>query len=353
MGAETRSDEVMQQKQIEALKQYVVGALDNQMEPEEVYKLLISKGIPKEVAYPILTQVMQEMEAPEEEEQPETKEGSAEESKIGQSEFQPVGQENQETEEEDAASDGMNYYNSYADEEDSNVIANSEEEYQIGGPITYDQLSASEGEEEDASYDLNDRLASLEDYISKTEEDDFSDFGKDISEYKGDYTPVEWDTLGDGYGYYKKGGSKKNFTKNVLALIKKQEGGDNQDIAQGNKKDTLTNEVSKIKSSFTDKLKEVLLLAKNKPESLLAFDCNSLEKNDAYSTQSCEFNAFAIPSIVCLMPVSSVDDFDEGSALILDIVGLSAIALVANKETYIKNNLFIFSCKIIFEDEAF
>jgi hypothetical protein len=260
MGAETRSDEVMQQKQIEALKQYVVGALDNQMEPEEVYKLLISKGIPKEVAYPILTQVMQEMEAPEEEEQPETKEGSAEESKIGQSEFQPVGQENQETEEEDAASDGMNYYNSYADEEDSNVIANSEEEYQIGGPITYDQLSASEGEEEDASYDLNDRLASLEDFISKTEEDDFSDFGKDISEYKGDYTPIEWDTLGDGYGYYKKGGSKKNFTKNVLALIKKQEGGDaaeSNEIGKGNKKDTLTNEVSKIKSSFTDKLKEV------------------------------------------------------------------------------------------------
>ena len=260
MGAETRSEEVMQEKQIEALKQYVTGALDNQMEPEEIYRLLVSKGVPKEVAYPILTQVMQEMEAPEEEEQPETKEGSAEESKIGQSEFQPVGQENQEIEEEDAASDGMNYYNSYADKEDSNVIANSEEEYQIGGPITYDQLSASEGEEEDASYDLNDRLASLEDFISKTEEDDFSDFGKDISEYEGDYTPVEWDTLGDGYGYYKKGGSKKNFTKNVLALIKKQEGGDaaeSNEIGKGNKKDTLTNEVSKIKSSFTDKLKEV------------------------------------------------------------------------------------------------
>jgi hypothetical protein len=261
MGAETSSEDIMQEKQIEALKQYVTGALDNQMEPEEVYKLLISKGIPKEVAYPILTQVMQEMEAPEEEEQPETKEGSAEESKIGQSEFQPVGQENQETEEEDAASDGMNYYNSYADEEDSNVIANSEEEYQDGGPIlSYEQLSANEGEEENASDDLNDRLISLEDFVGKTEDDDFSDFGKDISEYEGNYTPIEWDTLGDGYGYYKKGGSKKNFTKNVLSLIKKQEGGDAEEsteIGKGNKKDTLTNEVSKIKSSFTDKLKEV------------------------------------------------------------------------------------------------
>jgi len=261
MGVETRSEEVMQEKQIEALKQYVTGALDNQMEPEEIYRLLVSKGVPKEIAYPILTQVMQEMEAPEEEEQPETKEGSAEESKIGQSEFQPVGQENQETEEEDAASDGMNYDNSYADEEDSNVIANSEEEFQDGGPIlSYEQLSANEGEEEDTGDDLNDRLASLEDFVGKTEDDDFKNFGKDISEYEGNYTPIEWDTLGDGYGYYKKGGSKKNFTKNVLSLIKKQEGGDAEEsteIGRGNKKDTLTNDVSKIKSSFTDKLKEV------------------------------------------------------------------------------------------------
>jgi hypothetical protein len=261
MGAETRSEEVMQEKQIEALKQYVTGALDNQMEPEEIYRLLVSKGVPKEIAYPILTQVMQEMEAPEEEEQPETKEGSAEESKIGQSEFQPVGQENQETEEEDAASDGMNYYNSYADEEEPDVIANSEEEFQDGGPIlSYEQLSANEGEEEDAGDDLNDRLVSLADFVGKTVKDDFSDFGKDISEYEGDYTPIEWDTLGDGYGYYKKGGSKKNFTKNVLSLIKKQEGGDAEEsteIGRGNKKDTLTNDVSKIKSSFTDKLKEV------------------------------------------------------------------------------------------------
>ena len=261
MGAETRSEEVMQEKQIEALKQYVTGALDNEMEPEEIYKLLVSKGVPKEIAYPILTQVMQEMEAPEEEEQSKTKEGSAEESKIGQSEFQPVGQENQETEEEDAASDGMNYYNSYANEEEPDVIANSEEEFQDGGPIlSYNELSANEGEEEDAGDDLNDRLASLADFVGKTVKDDFSDFGKDISEYEGNYTPIEWDTLGDGYGYYKKGGSKKNFTKNVLSLIKKQEGGDAEEsteIGRGNKKDTLTNDVSKIKSSFTDKLKEV------------------------------------------------------------------------------------------------
>ena len=258
MGAETTSENVIAEKQIEALKQYVTGALSNDMEPEEVYKLLISKGIPKEIAYPILTQVMQEMEAPEEEEQSEEEQGKAEESKIGQTEYQPA--EEQPTEEEEETDSAMNYYNSYSNEEEPDVIANSEEEFQDGGPIfSYEQLSANE-DEEDTGDDLNDRLASLEDFVGKTEEDDFKDFGKDISEYEGNYTPIEWDVLGDGYGYYKKGGSKKNFTKNVLALIKRQEGGDAEEsnqIGRGNKKDTLTNDVSKIKSSFTNKLKEV------------------------------------------------------------------------------------------------
>ena len=257
MGAETSTENVMKEKQFEALRQYVTGALDNEMEPEEIYKLLVSKGIPKEIAYPILTQAMQEREAPEEE-QPAT-EGSTEESKIGQSEYQPVGEENQETEEEDATSDGMNYYNSYADEEEPDVIANSEEEYQDGGPITsYDQLTEDNSEDDD----LETRLTALTDFVknSSDEADDFKDFGKDITEYEDNYTPIEWDVLGDGYGYYKKGGSKKNFTKNVLALIKKQEGGDAEEsktIGQGNKKDTITNDVSKIKSQFTNKLKEI------------------------------------------------------------------------------------------------
>lgn len=256
MGAETTSENVMAQKQMEALKQYVTGALSNDMDPEEVYKLLISKGVPKEIAYPILTQVMQEIEAPEDEEQLEEEQGKAEESKIGQTEYQPV--EEQPTEEEEETDSAMNYYNSYSNEEEPDVIANSEAEFQDGGIISYDQLN-SDDESEDNS--LEEKLATLANFVQKTsDDDDFSDFGKDISEYTADYTPIEWDTLNDGYGYYKHGGSKKNFTKNVLALIKKQEGGDAEEsktIGQGNKKDTLTNDVSKIKSQFTDKLKEV------------------------------------------------------------------------------------------------
>jgi hypothetical protein len=251
MGAETRSDEVMQQKQLEPIMQFVAGALDNDMEPEEIMKILVSKGLPKELVYSVISNVMQEREAPVEEEEESKKEQPAEESKIGQSEFQPIGEEEAPVEEDQ----GMDYYNSYADEPEPTI----EEEYQDGGPIlSYGDLENNQEEESiDMSPELVQKLTSLKDFIDKAPSNDFEGFDKDISEYEGNYTPVEWDVLGDGYGYYKKGGSKKNFTKNVLALIKKQEGGDNQDIAQGNKKDTLTNEVSKIKSSFTDKLKEV------------------------------------------------------------------------------------------------
>jgi hypothetical protein len=258
MGAETTSENVMAQKQMEALMQYVTGALNNDMEPEEVYKLLISKGIPKEIAYPILTQAMQEMEAPEEEEQPEGEEATEEEAKIGQSEYKPV--EEEPVEEEEESNPAMDHYNSYANEEEPDVIANSEAEYQDGGIISYDQLNADS--EEDPYSSLEQKLATLANFVqtNANNQDNFSDFGKDISEYAADYNPIEWDKLGDNYGYYKKGGSKKNFTKNVLALIKKQEGGDNAepaDIGKGNKKDTLTNDVSKIKNQFTDKLKQV------------------------------------------------------------------------------------------------
>jgi len=177
MGAETTSENVMAQKQMEALKQYVTGALNNDMEPEEIYKLLISKGIPKEIAYPILTQVMQEMEAPEEEEQLESEEANGEEAKIGQSEYKPI--EEEPVEEEEESNPAMDHYNSYANEEEPDVIANSEAEFQDGGIISYDQLNDDESEDDS----LEEKLATLANFVksSASEADDCSDFEKDIS----------------------------------------------------------------------------------------------------------------------------------------------------------------------------
>ena len=251
MGAETRSDEVMQQKQLEPVMQFVSGALDNEMQPEEIMKILISKGLPKELVYSIISNVMQQREAQEEESVEE--EQPAEESKIGQSEYQPIGEEEvpeEEVVEEDPA---MDYYNSSLNEPDSNII---EEEYQDGGPILYGDLSEnSEEEEQQISPELIEQLRSLKDFTDNS--NDLEGFDKDISEYESDYTPIEWDNINDGYGNYKKGGSKKNFAKNILSLLKKAEGGDTQEIGQGNKRDTITNDISKIKNQFTSKLKEV------------------------------------------------------------------------------------------------
>ena len=251
MGAETRSDEVMQQKQLEPVMQFVSGALDNEMQPEEIMKILISKGLPKELVYSIISNVMQQREAQEEESVEE--EQPAEESKIGQSEYQPIGEEEvpeEEVVEEDPA---MDYYNSSLNEPDSNII---EEEYQDGGPILYGDLSEnSEEEEQQISPELIEQLRSLKDFTDNS--NDLEGFDKDISEYESDYTPIEWDNINDGYGNYKRGGSKKNFAKNVLSLLKKAEGGDTQEIGQGNKRDTITDDISKIKNQFTSKLKEV------------------------------------------------------------------------------------------------
>jgi hypothetical protein len=249
MGAETEGGN----DKLEPIVQFVTGALADDMQPEEVMKILVSKGLPKELVYSIISSVLQEQEAPEEEESADKQEENQEESKIGQSEYQPVGEEEQVEEEQEQ---GMDYFNSYADEDEGSGVM--DEEYEEGGPVlSYDDLGGTAEEGFEMNPELIEKLLSLKDFTEQVSDDDFKDFGKDISEYQSNYTPVEWDMLGDGYGSYKKGGSKKNFTKNVLALIKKAEGGDTQEIGKGNKKDTLTNEVSKRKSSFTDKLKEV------------------------------------------------------------------------------------------------
>ena len=249
MGAETEGGN----DKLEPIVQFVTGALADDMQPEEVMKILVSKGLPKELVYSIISSVLQEQEAPEEEESADKQEENQEESKIGQSEYQPVGKEEQVEEEQEQ---GMDYFNSYADEDEGSGVM--DEEYEEGGPVlSYDDLGGTAEEGFEMNPELIEKLSALRNFTEQVSDDDFKDFGKDISEYQSNYTPVEWDMLGDGYGSYKKGGSKKNFTKNVLALIKKAEGGDTQEIGKGNKKDTLTNEVSKRKSSFTDKLKEV------------------------------------------------------------------------------------------------
>lgn len=256
MGAETESDSSMQQKQLEPIVQFVTGALADDMQPEEVMKILVSKGLPKELVYSIISSVLQQQEAPEEEESADTQEEAPEESKIGQSEYQPIGEE-ESVEEEPEQDQAMDHFNSYANEDQGSGVMD-EEEYAEGGPIlSYNDLGGDEEEGSDMNPELLEKLSSLKNFFQQVPDVDFENFGKDISEYQSNYTPIEWDNLGDGYGLYKKGGSKKNFTKNVLALVKKAEGGDTQEIGKGNKKDTLTNEVSKRKTAFVSKLKEI------------------------------------------------------------------------------------------------
>ena len=53
MGAETEGGN----DKLEPIVQFVTGALADDMQPEEVMKILVSKGFPKELVYSIISSV--------------------------------------------------------------------------------------------------------------------------------------------------------------------------------------------------------------------------------------------------------------------------------------------------------
>ena len=164
------------QEQLENVKLYIKGLKSEDIDDQDIYKVLVSKGIRKDIASYLLEEINSEIE--EEEVAAEQKENGATEE--GKNQEQEMSQE--ETSAEEEPDQGMEYYNSYANEEDD---YNPNMEYQYGG---------------------------------KT--------------------------------------SKRNFTKNVLSLLKKQEGGAEKEPGKGERFDTINGDVSK-KSEFVSKIKEI------------------------------------------------------------------------------------------------
>jgi len=164
------------QEQLENVKLYIKGLKSEDIDDQDIYKVLVSKGIRKDIASYLLEEINSEIE--EEEAAAEQKENGATEE--GEKQEQEMSQEEAPAEEE--PDQGMEYYNSYANEEDD---YNPNMEYQYGG---------------------------------KT--------------------------------------SKRNFTKNVLSLLKKQEGGAEKEPGKGERFDTINGDVSK-KSEFVSKIKEI------------------------------------------------------------------------------------------------
>lgn len=239
--------------------------------PQAVYESLITRNMDKKIALQLVSSVVQNMleNGDLEEEDLQTakqKDAATEEALLKDKELADA-----ETEKDNAAEQQMNDYNQQStdialdtsgadqEEEDSNnAFSEGQYGFQAGGATKEDiynaQFADDEGEEEDVPFSMeallkstpgtqNFNFAGIQDYympyapIGSSSDLEFIDFS---------------DTPEKKYG----GAQKKQFAKNVLNLLKKAEGGPQEDeVTDTNnaiQTDDLLGTVKKKQSSFVD-----------------------------------------------------------------------------------------------------
>lgn len=260
-------EEVQSTPDVNQYMQHIYKQLSNDVTLDDVFAELVATGIKEDAAYQLLSTVVSKMVESGElnPDNPITKSEQAEEIKAEEEAAKQKQQEQQQQEEapqEEEPDQATDYFNSYADEPE---YSQPDLEFQDGGE--------SEDEEEDTS--MQTQETTNQEQVQEEEQDgedvvDNNQYGflKQSAQYPGleDYyqafTPLEWDAQNVtdfSSTFYKKGGSKKTFVKNVLKRL--QEGGqENKEeqsnaIGQGNKFDNFTEDVSKIKQNFIETLK--------------------------------------------------------------------------------------------------
>jgi len=262
MGAETQAA-----PNVNAYLQYIYEQLKNDAEPDDVLTDLVANGLNEDVAYQLLSNVVDQM-LESGEMNPDNPITNQERQEQASAQEQQAAEQQQPQEEEEAVDPATDYFNSYA----------NEPEY------TQPDLEFQDGGESDEEYEEDnvDRSSILSQYSTNNTPDESSmqdsentDFDTDSSDvlkygflnqksqypglqdyYEG-FLPLSWEPVDTSL--YKKGGSKKAFAKNVLKRL--QAGGQEQQpqdnsIGQGDKFDTITSDVSKIKNNFIDAVKE-------------------------------------------------------------------------------------------------
>ena len=224
--------QVDQKQMINTYMQSIYQKLKNQEEIDDIFGELVASGMSEAIAEKLLTTVVDQMVAAGElnshnsvtENQAEEEAAQLEKEKAEKESADQQQQESEQDEEEepDQATD---YFNSYGSEDDG---AQSDE-YQDGG--------STEDSEDQPDY-------------SYLEQPDTIVPG--LNNYYESAVPLSFYEEPE----YKRGGSKKSFVNNVLKKLK--EGGEGQDesIGQGNKFDTMDDEVSKRKTNFMNLIKE-------------------------------------------------------------------------------------------------
>lgn len=252
--------QVAQQKDPRVYLNYIHDQLSNETDPNDVFADLIANGLDKDMAYKLLTTVVDQMvEAGDLNADNSVTKNQNQEEAAQEPEQTQEGQapEAQAEEEPDPATE---YYNSYADEPESRP---QDIEFQMGGYPTEEDTE--EQEETDDSQEEEDTENQYGTSNSKT-------MYPGLEQYYMGYEPIAWqniDSLSAPQTEYRKGGAKNSFVKNVLKLVKKEEGGEsdpeeNKPVGQGNKFDTVSDEVSNRKSKFMEVVKNKANTAKLK-----------------------------------------------------------------------------------------
>ena len=272
MGQEVQSEEPQGQSQeemVQAYYQYAEQQLSNEVTPDKVYTDLVSNGLPEKVAYQIITSLMDKLvdegvinpDYKREKEDPNQEEAQAVEEEPAAVEQQ---QEDQSMFEEDQ--DALDAEEDYL----------QDRSYMQDGGYTQDDYDA-QNNMMDQYNQVKDNTVepfNFQELISKTPGIQPGLNFPSLAEYIPDYQNVQWNNMDalqseqtdeesePQLESQRVGGmvKKKQFVKNVMSLLKKQEGGDNAEqedptLGKGNPMDTLTEDVQKHKNNFLSAIK--------------------------------------------------------------------------------------------------
>ena len=285
-GMQVESEEqtapTSQEEMMQAYYMYAYGQLVNDVDPDNVYNELVDKGLPEQVAVQMLEALMDRLveEGEVDPDYKRNKQEQQEQEAADQEQQQPQQQEEpQVNQEEDYAmaaedEDMSNLEEGYTDDR-SYMAAGGEPEDEETDEVVYDDEEVPEeiigqyenpGKQPEEVFDINkliENTPGAQQYAALP----------GLDEYVPDYQEIQWapmDALqsssseeSDQSSEMKKGGQirKKDFVKNVMSLLKKQEGGEGEadkndnTLGKGDPFDTLTEDVKKHKNNFLSAIK--------------------------------------------------------------------------------------------------
>ena len=249
MGAQIQSEDST--NSIDKYFQYAYDQLSHDIDPEMLMQKLIQSGLPQDTAYQVITTVMNKM-VDAGEMDPEKKQETVTEQPEQVQQEQPTGEaeanDQQALESFYKATEG----NAMAEEELNNDT--SQLGYQEGGEALIGQY-ARENDYTNTPFDINGMIENT----PGTQEELQS---IPLEDYMPNYQSLGWDNIQalpeQGLPQEALGGTpdKKTFVKNVMGLIKKDNGGDSVTGNKASITDNLTGDVNRKYNGFLNAIKD-------------------------------------------------------------------------------------------------